>query len=595
MVIQADSAKRYAVYVFYDRDGIVDEYNEVFLNDLKKNLSKLLVICNGEINEEGLQKFNNIADEVIVRPNEGFDITAYKIGIEHYGYDELSQYDEIMVLNSTSFGPLYPFAEMFDSMAERDLDFWGITQFHEVPFDPFGTIKYGYIPKHIQSYFMVFRKSLFMTDDFKNYWKNLPQIHTYEEAVGFHETVFTKDFADKGYKWDVYANTDELEGYTYEGLRDFPKYMIERKRCPIMKRRSFFHEYSEALSRSGGEAAKEALEYIENNLEYDTGLIYKNLLRLQNQADLKKRMHWNYVLSSTVRNMEREEHTLSVAMVIHIYYTELAKFCASYVTSMPKGTDVYVTIPDEEKARIVKKEFEHLSDYNIEFRIVGNIGRDVAPFLVGCKDIISKYDLICKVHDKKVYQIMPMSIGASWQTECFDNLLRNSILVDNIITLFENNKYLGLLTPPVPKHGAYYPTTGKGEWGDNFDVAKELAEQLELNVDMNRQKEPVAPLGSMFWVRTKALKALFDHDWKYDEFPKEPIDTDATVLHAIERIYPFVVQHEGYYPGWVMSDWFARIEITNWEFINREIEKAAFEKVGYCDFRELLSRIKELS
>lgn len=595
MVIQADSAKRYAVYVFYDKNGIVDEYNEVFLEDLKKNLTKLLVICNGEINEEGLQKFKNIADEVIVRPNEGFDITAYKIGIEHYGYEALSQYDEIMVLNSTCFGPLYPFSEMFDSMAEKDLDFWGITQFHEVPFDPFGTIKYGYIPKHIQSYFMVFRKSLFMTDDFKKYWKNLPQIRTYEDAVGFHETIFTKDFADKGYKWDVYANTDELEGYTYEGLRDFPRYMIERKRCPIIKRRSFFHEYSEALSRSGGEPTKEAMEYIEKNLEYDTGLIYKNLLRLQNQADLKKRMHWNYVLSSTVKNKKTSEQRLSVALVIHIYYSELAKFCASYVTSMPKGTDVYVTVPDEERAEIAKKEFENLDDYNIEFRIVGNIGRDVAPFLVGCKDIINKYDLICKVHDKKVYQIMPMSIGASWQTECFDNLLRNAIFVENVITLFEKNKYLGLLTPPVPKHGAYYPTTGKGEWGENFDVAKELADMLGLQVDMNREKEPVAPLGSMFWVRTKALKALFDHDWEYDEFPKEPIDTDATVLHAIERIYPFVVQHEGYYPGWVMSDWFAKIELTNWEFINREIEKAAFDKVGYCDFRELLNRIKELS
>ena len=70
-----------------------------------------------------------------------------------------------------------------------------------------------------------------------------------------------------------------------------------------------------------------------------------------------------------------------------------------------------------------------------------------------------------------------------------------------------------------------------------------------MTIDMNIEKEPVAPLGSMFWVRTKALRVLFDHDWQYEEFPPEPIETDATVLHAIERIYPFCAQHEGYYPG----------------------------------------------
>lgn len=585
------TAKRFAIYVFFDKDGVVDNYNIYFLKELKKSIDKLLIICNGEIEEGGLAAFNELADEVLVRPNKGYDITSYKIGIEKYGYDYLNQFDEVLITNSTFYGPLYPFSEMFSEMDKRDVDFWGITKFHEVPFDPFGTIKYGYIPTHIQSYWMVFRRTLHQSQHFIDYWKSLPEIKTYEDAIGKHEAIFTEDFSKLGYKWDVYVNTDDLAGYTYEGLRDFPRILIEEKKCPIMKRRSFFHEYQEAFSRTGGESTKLALDYIENELDYDTGLIYKNLLRLQNQADLKKRLHWNYVVSSKYKEYKTSGN-LRVALVMHIYYTELAPFCSQYVNSMPVGTHVYITVPSEEKLEIVKQSFAPISGYNIEFRVVGNIGRDVAPFLVGCKDLIDKYDLICKVHDKKVYQVKPMSIGASWQTECFDNLLRNSIMVDNIIGLFESKQYLGMLTPPVPKHGAYYPTTGKGEWGENFAVAKQLAEQLGLNVNMDEKKEPVAPLGSMFWVRTKALKSLFEHDWQYDEFPQEPIETDATLLHAIERIYPFVVQHEGFYPGWVMSDHFASIEYTNWDFINGKLRNALFDKYGCCDFRSLLDFVQ---
>lgn len=54
-----------------------------------------------------------------------------------------------------------------------------------------------------------------------------------------------------------------------------------------MKRRAYFHDYGEALSRSGGEATSDAMDYIESNLDYDEGLIYQNILRLCNQADLK--------------------------------------------------------------------------------------------------------------------------------------------------------------------------------------------------------------------------------------------------------------------------------------------------------------------
>lgn len=593
MIVRTKDAKRYGIYVFYDKDGIVDEYIYYFLEDLRKNLSRLLIICNGDVKPEGLKRFHEIAEEVVVRENKGFDITSYKLGLEHYGFEALEQYDEVMVSNSTVYGPLYPFSEMFGAMAQRDVDFWGITKFHQVPFDPFGTIKYGYIPEHVQSYFMVFRRSLFETEDFQNYWRNLPEIHSYAEAVGFYETVFTKDFSDKGYKWDVYVNSSDLEHYTYDSLRDFPRRLIEEKKCPVIKRRSFFHDYGEAFSRSGGEGTREAFEFIEKELDYDVGLIWKNILRLENQADVKKRMHLNYVLSSKLP-LKRNSEKLTACLVLHIYYQELAQYCYQYVTSMPEGTDIYITVPSEEKKQYVEKVFQSLKGYKWEIRVVGNRGRDMASLQVGCKDIIDKYDLICRVHDKKVYQVMPMSIGESWAYKCFENLLKNKIFVENVIATFEQNPFLGMLVPPIPNHGPYYPTCGKGEWGDNFSITKEIAEQLGVKVNMTQDKEPVAPLGTMFWVRTKAFKSLFAHDWEYQEFPEEPNKTDATILHALERLYPFCVQQEGYYPALLMADTYARIEFTNWKFINGELHKAAMKQVGVYRHRELLEKIREL-
>ena len=592
MKIEKKYAKRYAIYVFYDKEGIVDEYNDVFLKGLKEEVSYLMVICNGEILPEGRQRLEEIADEVIVRENTGYDVTAYKEGIIRTGFDELEKYDEVITCNNTMFGPLYSFSEMFDAMAERDVDFWGITNFHEYPHAPFVTIEYGYLPTHIQSFFMVFRKSMVQSEDFRKYWTEFPIVTCYEEAIGWHEAVFTKKFADKGYRWEVYADSSDLEGYTYDPLRDFPRYMIEEKRCPIIKKRSFFHWYGEALERSVGESTREAFEFIDDNLNYDCGLIWKNLLRTENMADIKKRMHLNYVVSSKIPQ-KADINSLKIALIIHIYYEDLAEYCRKYAESMPEGTDVYITVPDNEKLLEVKKVFAGFP-YNTEFRITGNRGRDVAPFIVGCKDIIEKYDLICKVHDKRVQQLKPMSLGESWSYKCFENLLKNKVFVHNIIDLFQKKEYLGLLTPPIPNHGPYYPITGKGEWGNNYKVVKQLADMLNLHVDISQNKEPVAPLGSMFWFRTDALKPLFSHDWKYDEMPEEPIEDDATLLHAIERIYPFCAQEAGYYSAWVMADSYANIELDNWDYMNNGLANAEITRLGNMPFRALLENVQNL-
>ena len=103
--------------------------------------------------------------------------------------------------------------------------------------------------------------------------------------------------------------------------------------------------------------AEERLQYIEKELSYDCGLIWKNLLRTQNQADIKKRMQLNFVLSSRiVKNKNRKK--LRLALIVHIYYEDLAEYCRKYAESMPEGTDVYVTVPDAKKLEIVKQAFQ---------------------------------------------------------------------------------------------------------------------------------------------------------------------------------------------------------------------------------------------
>ena len=54
------------------------------------------------------------------------------------------------------------------------------------------------------------------------------------------------------------------------------------------------------------------------------------------------------------------------------------------------------------------------------------------------------------------------------------------------------------------------------------------------------------PIGTMFWAKQGALRSLYDLNIKWEDFPKEPIDYDGTILHAIERLLPFIAMKNGY-------------------------------------------------
>lgn len=568
-----DKNNRVAIYFFYDGQGIVDRYVEYFLEDFSQYVRTLYIVSNGNLEEAQKQKLQRFG-EVIERENKGFDVWAYKTTLEKIGWEKLSEYEEVVLLNSTIMGPVDSFEKTFKTMDEKDLDFWGMTIYPKYNHDPFNCISYGYIPEHLQSHFIVCRRSLVTTDVFQEYWKNMPMINNYSEAIGRHEAIFTKYFSDKGFKWEAFVDTHGLEDYTGYPLMMCPTKLIKEYNCPIFKKRSFFHDINDFLRNTTGEQTSELYEYLDKHTNYDVDMIWDPILRSYDQEILVKNMNLTYVLP---KEFDKNKTSNSkVALVIHMYFPDLLEENKKYIESMPKNADIYITTNTEEKKKEILKVYKDLQFNKFEVRVIENRGRDVSALLTGVKDVIMDYDIVCFAHDKKTAQIIPGTSGASFAYKCFENVLASKQYVSNVIDLFDENKRLGMLVPPEPNHGILFPTVAYG-WGPNFEITKQLADKLKLTVPINAYCQPVAPYGTMFWFRPKALKLLFDCDWKYEDFPKEPNKIDGTLLHAIERIYPYVVQQEGFYPAIGMTDKFAAIEYQNLHHYTRGFVRAGVD------------------
>lgn len=580
--------KRVGIFFFFDAQGIVDEYVAFFLRGMRPCLNRLLVVVNGALTEKSRLCLEKIADEVLVRENRGFDVWAYKTGIEHIGWDCLAEYDELVLMNHTNFGPVYPFAEAFDAMAERKLDFWGLTTHHGHNYDPYHQCEYGYIPAHLQSSFLVIRRSLLTSEAYRRFWDDMPVIRSYEDSICQYEAIFTKRFNDLGFCSEAYVDTSDLVNVTNYPLMMMPTELVKNRRCPIFKRKLFFNIYEEFMEASCGQAAVEFWDFLTRHTDYDVNLIWDNLLRTANMYDIKQRMQLNYILP-------RDERALSVlpeqtvALFAHLYYPDMLETLLPHIDVMPEDADLYLTTDTEEKAALLRAG---MGERRCTIKVIGNRGREYAGFLIAMRDELMAHDVAVILHGKKSRYDKPYLNGDSFLYHCVENTLPTVDFVRRVLALFAREPRLGLLVPPTPSHGTYYPMVGR-EWGANFENTKALCERLGAHVPMNEEAPPVAPLGGFFWFRTKALAALFEHPWKAEDFPEEPCTAqDGTLMHALERCYPFVAQQAGYYSAWLMSDRFAAMQETNQYKTLRDITVRMCPNHFYLTRSALLEQIE---
>lgn len=564
MSVNSGHKQRLGIYCFYDKYGHAASFIKTFLDDLMNNLDDLVVVVNGQLSDQARQLFSEYTKTIIVRENKGLDVAAYKQAILTLGWEKLESYDEVICLNDTVMGPVYPFREMFACMDRKDVDFWGITAYAGE------TVDKEQIPTHLQAYWHAYRRSLVSSPAFHEYWETMPLWKDYAEVTRKHEMTFTKHFADLGFTWASYIDWRKYQGYSSYPLLYMPMQIVRDDRCPIFKRRSFFVDYSAYFDQTAGQPALDLYEYLRDHTDYDVDMIWDAILPSYNIDDIRKAMHLDYVLPSQAINPQTHDHPRS-AFIYHVYFMDLLEDTCHYIASLPEETDLYITSTEDKIPQIREYMQQHGISHQATFIPVINRGRDVSALLVAaCPVVLSgKYDVIGFAHDKKSSQNQENghhgTESQGFAYKLMENTLGSEAYVKNILTLFAENPRLGQVAPPPPYHALYFAHTIPHDWGANYEITKELLEdRLGIHVPLSPTKPTASAMGSCYWFRVEALKPLFEYGWKYEDFlPEGQMGEDGTISHAIERANGYICQSRGYYPAWVLSDRYARIEVDS--------------------------------
>lgn len=545
---------RLGLFLFFDSEGIVDDYVRYLLDDMNENLSHLCIIVNGELSSQGRRILESYTDDILIRSNKGFDVGAWKDAmIEEFGFDKLEEYDEVILFNDSYFGPIYPFREMFDEMGKKDIDFWAITVHGDAP-DPRNLCPYPFRPRYLQLFFLVFRKEFIKSKEFQDYWQNMPYYENFNDVGYKHQAVFTKHFSDLGFKWAAYVDTGDLEESVEKSI-SFHTYnmydVVKNRRLPIIKRKAFKLQRKFHLIYNSGLDLSSTMNYLKENTDYDVSLIYKYYLRTMGPCELATALNLKEIIPKNNLNKDYKS-TKKTAAILQINNQK----SVDYVNNIPDYIDVIITTEDEN----IKKAVEDKG-----FSAIKVNSNDMSSLFVECGDVCDKYDYFCFVNDNEPDVDDFLTSRNSYTDSLWENTLASPDYINSIVKDFDDDDNLGLIVPPTLYHGAFFSQFSDKYWDLSFGDIEQLYDRMNLHTKLSSDEYSLS-MGNCFWARSDALKPLFDLNLTENDFSSKT-NSGYTFDHVLERIYPYVAASQRYYTKTAMTQEYGQKELTNYQYM----------------------------
>lgn len=512
--------KRLLLYVHFNKYGLINPHVYYQLEKLRPLFEKVLFISNSSVGFDSLEKLreSQLVDDVLLRENKGFDFAAWRDGFHKLGFDHVSMYDSVTLMNDTCFGPLWDLEPIYHNFEENDqVDFWGMTNNRASELHP----------EHIQSYFVVYKQKILRSNSFIEYWTHIKDYEDVQEVIDTYETQTTSYFNHLGFQSAVVFNTVNRPVYN-QLPPDFSLYQptdLLKERVPLFKVK---------ITEANNAIAPYLLDYISENSDYPLDLMLHHLSDVF-LPDEPYKLGQKYLKEKVFQGSKQK-----IAVHLHVFYTDLLQDFLNAFKSFDFLYDLFITTDSEAKQLEIAQILE---ENNSKANIVvnGNVGRDIIPMLKLKKEL-SQYDIIGHFHTKKSKEA-DFWAGESWRNE----LIESMILTAN--STLENLKAdtLGLVIADIPTFFRYNKIVDAGNEALIAPIMNDLWKRMNLkkSIDFESYQTFVMSYGTFVWFKYDALKPLFELGMDENEIPSEPLPQNS-ILHAMERMLIYIAWNQHY-------------------------------------------------
>ena len=240
--------KRLFLFAGYDPDGIIDDALVYYIKNLAK-LGDVILCMDSDCAPNELAQVKPYTIARMAQRHGEYDFGSYKRAYEYAKkHDILKKYDFVYMVNDSVYGPLHELRPIIETMESYNVDATGMTE----------SVHTHY--RHIQSWFIGMRKSVFASDWFDKFIMGVKhQEHKYLVTV-LYENKFTELVNEHKLSWKCPFQCPGRSVYNK------PKKLF-KSGCPFIKKMSF--------TRHNG-AVGHQLYYILNHCDKNAAHAIKN-------------------------------------------------------------------------------------------------------------------------------------------------------------------------------------------------------------------------------------------------------------------------------------------------------------------------------